>query len=47
MNDSIFSRTGVVGLVLSLLGGLILFQMARIQASPSGQELEQIARLKL
>jgi cell division protein FtsI/penicillin-binding protein 2 len=45
MNESIFSRTGVVGLVLSLLGGLILFQMARIQASPSGQELEQIARL--
>jgi cell division protein FtsI/penicillin-binding protein 2 len=45
MNEGIFSRTGMVGLALSLLGGLILFQMARIQASPSGQELEQIARL--
>jgi cell division protein FtsI/penicillin-binding protein 2 len=44
MNEGIFSRTGIVGLVLSLLGGLILFQMARIQSSPSGQELEAIAR---
>jgi cell division protein FtsI/penicillin-binding protein 2 len=43
MNDNIFSRTGLIGLALSLLGGLILFQMARIQASPSGQELERIA----
>jgi cell division protein FtsI/penicillin-binding protein 2 len=44
MNEGIFSRTGIVGLVISLLGGMILFQMARIQSSPSGQELEAIAR---
>ncbi|HSV86540.1 MAG TPA: penicillin-binding protein 2 [Levilinea sp.] len=44
MNDRIFSRAGLVGLVLSLLGGLILFQMARIQASPGGQQLKVIGR---
>jgi cell division protein FtsI/penicillin-binding protein 2 len=44
MNDGIFSRTGIMGILLSVLGALILFQMARIQASPSGQELEAIAR---
>ncbi|MEN4040915.1 MAG: hypothetical protein ROW39_01125, partial [Anaerolineaceae bacterium] len=44
MSDSIFSRSGLMGLVLSLLGGLILFQMARIQASPGGQQLKVIGR---
>jgi cell division protein FtsI/penicillin-binding protein 2 len=44
MNESIFSRTGLVGLILSIFGGLILFQMARIQTSEGGQDLFEISK---
>jgi cell division protein FtsI/penicillin-binding protein 2 len=45
MKASLFTRMNMVGISLSLLGALIIFQMARIQTSASGKALEEEARL--